>query len=141
MPPRIVIDTNVLARALISDSGANREVLRRSLLGEYQPLISNALFLEYEDVTRRRDILDLCPVTPDEAQDLVDAVCSVSEWISIYYLWRPNLADEADNHVLELAIGGNAGTVVTNNVRDFRTSQLRFPEISILTPGELLGGD
>jgi putative PIN family toxin of toxin-antitoxin system len=139
MPPRIVIDTNVLAGALISDSGTNREVLRRSLLGEYKPLISNALFLEYEDVTTRGDILELCPATAGEIQDLVDALCSVCEWISIYYLWRPNLSDEGDNHVLELAIGGNAETVVTNNVRDFRTSQLRFPEISIMTPGELLG--
>lgn len=141
MVPRIVIDTNVLVGALIGESGANREVLRRTLLGGYQPLISSALLLEYEDVTKRRDILDLCPVPPDEIQDLVDALCSVCEWMSIYYLWHPNLVDEADNHILELAIGGNAGVVVTNNVRDFRASQLRFPEIKIMTPSELLGGD
>ena len=141
MSTRIVIDTNVLVGALIRDSGANREVLRRCFLGEYRPLLSNALFLEYEDVTRRGNILDLCPLTSDEIQDLVDSLCSVSEWVSIYYLWRPNLADEADNHILELAIGGNANTIVTNNVRDFRASQLRFPGIRVLTPGELLGGD
>jgi conserved hypothetical protein TIGR00305 len=140
MVSRVVIDTNVLAGALISDVGANREILRRCLQGKYRPLISNALFLEYEDVTRRKEILDRCPVSPADIQDLIDAFCSVSEWVSIYYLWRPNLGDEGDNHVLELAIGGNAAMIVTNNVRDFQTDQLKFPEIRILTPAQMLGG-
>jgi hypothetical protein len=33
---------------------------------------------------------------------------SVCHWCEIYYLWRPNLADEADNHVLELAVAAAA---------------------------------
>lgn len=140
MTSRIVIDTNIFVAALISDAGYNREVLRGCLHREYQPLMSNALFLEYEDVVNRKDILDLCPVSPVEIQDLLDAFCSVSEWVSIYFLWRPNLADEADNHILELAIGGNADKIVTNNTRDFRASELTFPAVEIVTPEQLLGG-
>jgi putative PIN family toxin of toxin-antitoxin system len=140
MVSRIVIDTNILVAALISDAGHNREVLRRCLNREYQPLMSNALFLEYEAVSSREDILKLCPVSSAEIQDLLDAFCSVSEWVSIYYLWRPKLADEADNHLLELAIGGNADKIVTNNTRDFRASGLTFPAVKIVTPEQLLGG-
>ncbi|NCS04788.1 MAG: PIN domain-containing protein [Microcystis aeruginosa G13-07] len=56
----------------------------------------------------------------------------------IYYLWRPNLKDEADNHLVELAIAGSAGIIVTNNIRDFHNTELLFPELSILKPENLI---
>lgn len=138
MAQRIVVDTSVLIAALISEAGPSREILRRCLIGTYQPLISNALFWEYADVTNRDSILDLCPVSVQDVHDLRDSLCTTCEWISIYYLWRPNLADESDNHILELAVAGNAEMIVSNNIRDFRDSQLTFPEIDIVTPEQLL---
>ncbi len=62
----------------------------------------------------------------------------MAEWVPIFYLWRPNLTDEADNHVLELAAAGNARWIVTNNIRDFSKGELRFPDIQIATPSKLL---
>ena len=56
----------------------------------------------------------------------------------VYYLWRPNLPDEGDNHLVELAIAGGADTIVTNNVRDVRRGELTFPSLRILTPSEFL---
>ncbi len=61
-----------------------------------------------------------------------------SEWVRVYYLWRPKLRDEADNHVMELAVAGSAGAIVTNNVADFYEPGLRFREIRILRPREVL---
>ena len=46
--------------------------------------------------------------------------------------------DEADNHVLELAIAAGAKVIVTHNLADFVRSELRFPELRILTPAQLL---
>ena len=138
MVPRIVVDTNVLAAALISPDGPNRAILRRCLLGAYKPLLSNALFSEYEDVTARPAILERCPVGPEDVTVLLEAICSVAEWVSIFYLWRPNLKDEGDNHVLELAAAGNARWIVTNNIRDFSKGELRFPDIQIVTPSDML---
>jgi predicted nucleic acid-binding protein len=63
------------------------------------------------------------------------AVCRMTD---IYYLWRPNLPDEADNHVLELAVAARAAAIVTHNRADFVRSELRFPELRILAPAELL---
>lgn len=60
------------------------------------------------------------------------------DWVTVHYLWRPNLPDEGDNHVLELAVAGDAQAIVTQNVRDFRRAELRFPGIEILTPAEFL---
>lgn len=138
MAERIVIDTSVLIAALISETGAARKILRQCLLGEYKPLIGNALFNEYEDVSARRDILEKCPVSSNHIRDLLNAMHKTSDWVRVYFLWRPNLADEADNHVLELAVAGQATCIVTNNIRDFRNAQLQFPELEILTPAQFL---
>ncbi|HBC42614.1 MAG TPA: putative toxin-antitoxin system toxin component, PIN family, partial [Pseudanabaena sp.] len=108
MKSRIVIDTSVLISALIGSTGASRELIRLCLQGEYQPLMGNTLFLEYESVVLREEIITQCTLTKQEILILLDAFMSVCQWIDIYYLWRPNLKDEADNHLIELAIAGNA---------------------------------
>lgn len=140
MKNSIVIDTSVLINALLGPAGPARELIRRCLLGHYKPLISNALFMEYEDVTSRSHILELCSLTPDELRELLNAYYSVCEWVPIYYLWRPNLPDEGDNFLIELAVAGNAYCVVTNNVRDIKTSELIFPGLHIMTPEQFLRG-
>ena len=56
----------------------------------------------------------------------------------VYYAWRPNLRDESDNHLIELAIAGNARYLVTYNLRDFSHMELNFPELSIRSPETFL---
>lgn len=75
---------------------------------------------------------------PSERDALLDAFLQVCDWVRIAYLWRPNLPDESDNHVMELAVAGGAGVIVTNNVRDFRDGELTFPDIRILTPARFI---
>lgn len=134
----IVVDTSVLVSALIGPKGPSREIVRSCLRGTYNPLISNALFQEYEDVSSRDRITELCPLTANELRELLNAFYSVCQWIPIYYLWRPNLPDEGDNFLIELAVAGNATCVVTNNVRDIKNSELSFPDLHVLTPEQLL---
>ncbi|BAZ10559.1 hypothetical protein NIES4071_23820 [Calothrix sp. NIES-4071] len=138
MAIKIVVDTSVLISALISSTGSSRELIRRCLKGEYQPLMGNALFTEYESVIEREEILAKCPLTSAEISALVASFMSVSEWVSIYYLWRPNLKDEADNHLIELAVAGNAQIIATHNIKDFKNSELLFPNLSILRPEEII---
>jgi predicted nucleic acid-binding protein len=101
-------------------------------------MMGQTLFLEYEDVLGRKDLFRNSPLSLLEREHLLDAFLSVCEWVQVYYLWRPNLADEADNHILELAIAGNASAIVTNNLADFRHAELRFPEIQVVTPKQFL---
>jgi putative PIN family toxin of toxin-antitoxin system len=138
MSVKIVVDTNVFIGAILSSQGLNRELIRRCLIGEYQPLMGNALYLEYEAVMNRQEILDKCPLERSVIEELLDSFLSVSKWVNIYYSWRPNLKDEGDNHVLELAIAGNAQTIATNNLRDFRGSELSFPQLQILSPYQII---
>ncbi len=135
---RIVVDTNVFVAAVSSPDGASREVLRRCLLGRYQPLLGQALFAEYEAILSRPEIFGRSPISAKERWALWEAVASRSRWVRVYFLWRPNLPDEADNHVLELAVAGGAEAIVTHNKRDFERSELNFPGLRVVTPGELI---
>ncbi len=134
----LVIDTSTFVSALIGETGASREVLRRCLNGEYRPLMGTSLFHEYESLLGREKLFKNCTVSADQREDLLNAFMAVCRWIHVYYLWRPNLRDEDDNHILELAIAGNATAIITKNVKDFKSGQLLFPGINILKPEQLL---
>ena len=134
MEKGIVVDTNVLVSAVLSPDGAAREVLRRCLTGAAQPLIGNALFLEYEDVLSREESFARAPIGPEERTALLDAVLGVCRWVDISYLWRPNLRDESDNHLVELAVAGNAAWIVTGNARDVTEGELVFGGFRVVAP-------
>ncbi|UTV79992.1 putative toxin-antitoxin system toxin component, PIN family [Acidithiobacillus sp. YTS05] len=133
---RIVIDTNVFVVAMRAEGGASREILRRALHGRYIPLFGNALWLEYEDVLGQP--LWTQATTDGERRAVMAALASREVWISIYYGWRPNLADEGDNHLIELAIAGSAAVIITHNVADLRGGEMRWPGLHILKPSECL---
>ena len=42
-------------------------------------------------------------------------------------VWRPNLVDEADSHLIELAVAAHAGAIVTNDARHLRAAALQLP--------------
>lgn len=131
-----MVDSNVIVASLISGRGDNRAVLRACLDGSAQPVIGETLFLEYEDVMGRQKLFQRSPLSKAERQQLLEAFLSVCDWVHVYYSWRPNLADEGDNHLMELAVAAGADWIVTNNVTDFRRAELRFPHIGIIRPGE-----
>ena len=101
-------------------------------------MVGNALFAEYEDVLAREAIFVRAAIGVEDRAALLDAFLAVCEWISIAYLWRPNLRDEADNHLVELAVAGNADWIVSGNRADLLGGELRFDRIRIGTPQELL---
>lgn len=118
--------------------GQNRDVIRACLEDRLSPLVGQTLFLEYEEVLGRESLFRKSPLSAVERMRLFESFLSVCEWVEVYYLWRPNLRDEGDNHILELAVAGNASMIITNNVADFTGSDLRFPDIRIVKPRELL---
>ena len=140
MSSTIVVDTSVLTSALIGKRGAGREILRRCLIGQYKPLISNALFQEYEDVISRKRIRRTTPLSDREIRTLLDSFYEVCRWLPIYFLWRPNLKDENDNFLVELAIAGNCHVIVTYNTKDLSSAELIFDDLKIVKPETLLGG-
>ncbi|MGH8675673.1 MAG: PIN domain-containing protein, partial [Burkholderiales bacterium] len=123
--------------ALLGGSAANA-LVAECLRGRFLPLLGAALFAEYEAQLRRAGLFGASRLTAGERDELFDMFVAASRWTRIYYGWRPNLRDEGDNHVVELAIAGNAQAIVTRNTRDFVLSaQLRFPHLRIATPRQM----
>ena len=76
--------------------------------------------------------------TADERRLVLAALASRARWVTVYYGWRPNLPDEGDNHLIELALAGGANAIVTHNLRDLRGGQLRLGSLRVLTPAQCL---
>ena len=91
-----------------------------------EPLIGQALFTEYEAVLSRSDLFAGSPISSVERYALWAAFVSRCRWVRVRYLWRPNLPDEADNHVVELAVAGGAESIVTFNKRDLSGANSTF---------------
>ena len=100
-----------MVSAMLGGNGASRSVVRLCLAGRCQPLMGEKLFHEYCDLFGR-SILDRSPLNRGERKELIEAFLSVCDWVPIAYLWRPNLPDEGDNHVVELAVAGMAGAIM-----------------------------
>ena len=133
MAHRVVIDTNIFVGACLGQ-GAAHQVVAACLRGQCQPLMGAALFAEYEDVMGRTDLFEPCRLNPAERNELLDIFLATCIWTRIYLAWRPNLPDEADNHLVELAVAGGAGFVVTRNLRDVARMELKFPELRVVSP-------
>jgi predicted nucleic acid-binding protein len=137
MLPRIVIDTNVFVGACMGE-GAARGVVQAALHGRCQPLMGAALFAEHEDVLDRSGVFSTSRLDEDERAELLDIYLATCLWTRIYFGWRPNLPDEGDNHIVELAVAGGAQFVVTRNLRDLTRPELRFPGLRIVSPIDFL---
>ncbi|MDQ0421035.1 putative PIN family toxin of toxin-antitoxin system [Peteryoungia aggregata LMG 23059] len=133
---RIVADTNVLVSACIGQGPASK-VIEACLTGRLAPMLSLALYLEYEDVVNRTTHFQRARFDLHDRNDLLDAFFSRCTLVDIHYRWRPNLRDEGDNHLIELAIAANARYLVTSNTRDFSGGDLRFDRVEVIEPTRL----
>lgn len=134
---KVVIDTNVFIGACLGE-GACRAVIVTCLEEKLTPLMGVALFAEYEDVLGRQKLFSRSRLDAAEREELLDIFLSVCRWTRIYYGWRPNLRDEGDNHLVELAVAGGADYIVTRNFRDVARMELLFPGLKVVFPETVL---
>jgi putative PIN family toxin of toxin-antitoxin system len=132
----VVMDTNVFVGACLG-RGASAAVVQACLQGHLQPLMGAALLAEYEDVLSRKALFARSRLEAAERDELLDIFLATRRWTRIYYGWRPNLRDEGDNHLVELAVAGGASYIVSHNLRDLKSSQLKFPGLTAVTPAQL----
>ena len=135
----VVVDTNVFVGACLG-AGACSAVIAKCLDGACIPLMGAALFAEYEDVLARPVLFRRSRLSASERSELLDIFTGRCEWTRIYFGWRPNLRDEGDNHLVELAVAGGASHIITRNVRHVARMELRFPHLSVVTPERFLKG-
>ena len=114
---QVVIDTNVLVSALLSNRGASYLLLRQVGDARWRINLSVPLVLEYEQTLKR-----VCaggPLTEDDVDSVVQFLWANANLRPIFILWRTFLPDAKDDFVLELAVESRADFLLTFNARDF----------------------
>src|ERR1700678_4001102 len=93
--PRLVVDTSVIVAGLCSQLGASNRVL--TLVAERQlvPLVTTALFLEYEDVLNRAEQRLATGMAKEDVSGFLAAFASAADPVDVHFMWRPQLADPA----------------------------------------------
>ncbi|MBC7986499.1 MAG: putative toxin-antitoxin system toxin component, PIN family [Sphingomonadaceae bacterium] len=134
---RAVLDTSVIVSALRSASGASNACLRLVAEERIRPLVTTALFLEYEAVLLGPEQRLAHGLTPEKVESFLAALASANEAVEVSFQWRPQLADPNDEMVLEAAVNGRADRLVTFNLRHFERAARRFG-IAVRRPGDLL---
>jgi putative PIN family toxin of toxin-antitoxin system len=133
---RVVLNTSIVVAALRSRRGASSIVLRLVAEGRIVALATTALFLEYEDVLARPEQRAADGLSARQIEDVLSALASVIEPVTVHISWRPQLRDPSDEMVLEAAANGQANAVVTFNLSAFVPAG-RFG-VLVLRPADVL---
>lgn len=134
---KVVLDTDIIVTALRSATGGSNAVLREAAHGRITPLVTPALFLEYEAVLKRPEQRLVHGLDLRDIDRFLSALAAACEAVEVSFQWRPQLSDANDEMVLETAVNGQADALITHNVRDFAKGAERFG-LRVLRPGEFL---
>lgn len=134
---RVVLDTDIIVTALRSATGGSNAVLREAAQGRITPLVTPALFLEYEAVLKRPEQRLVHGLGLRDIDRFLSALAAACEAVEVSFQWRPQLSDANDEMVLEAAVNGQADALITHNMRDFVKGAERFG-LRVLRPGEFL---
>ncbi len=131
----IVVDTNVIWQAFHHAHGPSGFILELVVDEKIQLALSQSVFTEYTDVLFRPSSIERFDSDPEDIRLNIDALAGLAIWQKIWFNFRPNLRDEADNMFVELAIASGADFLITNNVGDFtRQSDLKFDDLNVIQP-------
>lgn len=102
-----------------------------------RPIVTIALFLEYEAVLKRPEHRLASGLTLKKVDLFLSALASGCVGAETNFRWRPQLGDPNDEMVLEAGLNGGATAIITHNLKDFRQVKTRFG-IDVITPQEAI---
>lgn len=123
---RVVLDSDVVVAAVLSPTGASRQLLIAAVDRRFELAVSVPLLLEWEAVLKRPEILRAAGGNPDDMDVVLDQLAAVCVPVDLHFLWRPRSRDPDDDMVLETAINGRADVIATFNVRHLAPPAVYF---------------
>lgn len=130
----ITLDTNVLFAALYSSAGASYKILKLIIDEKIRLSLTVPVYFEYVEVLTSEENLKKFELSKEEISDVIDLLILLAKKQKIYYLLRPNLIDESDNIFTECAFASNSEFIITNNIKHYKTGQLKESGFTIITP-------
>ena len=134
----LTLDTNILYQALMSKTGASYFILQQIRNRKIQIALSVPVFFEYQDVLTRDKSLKDFELELNDVEKFLRFIAYIGKPFEIYFLLPPNLKDEKDNKIVELAVTSQSDYLITSNTRDFKNAELKFDQLKIITPGEFV---
>ena len=132
---RVVVDTNVLASALIRRQGATGQVLRHLRDGRFTIVYSVPLLVELVEVLSRPQIQQKYHIQSDDISALINLIRLRGELVSPERKIDA-CRDPSDNRFLEAAVEGDAEAIVTGDADLLDMTE--FESVPILRVAEFL---
>jgi len=128
---RVVLDTNVLVSAVISQ-GKPRELLRKGIAKQFSIVLSDFILREFVRVLRRPRL----ETSEDEIHRIVLALIQTGEIVSVRSNFKVVKDDPADDAIVNTAHDGRADMIVTGDSHLLRLRS--FEGIKIVSVPEAL---
>jgi len=116
--PKVVLDTSVLVRGILSSRGPSGYILDNFFGGAFDLVLSLSIIAEVESVLRRRHIRARPSFNTEDSHDLLVALIEASRVASGTYHVDMVPTDAKDNQIVSTALEGGAGTIVTEDAHD-----------------------
>ncbi len=129
---KLILDTNIIVSALISNSIPTKILYELVLTQKVKTCLTEEIFTEYIEVLNREKFTKYT-----NFKSKADIVLNKLREISTYYETNRKieiLSDTSDNKFLELAAVSSADYLITGNTLDFQITEFEYT--MILTPRE-----
>ena len=116
--PRVVLDSNVLLRALLSTAGPSADLLEAVLQGKLQLVLSPAIVCEVRRGFFSPNIRRRYPLPLQDIADYLARLQRISVLVSGDLQVHAGSRDPKDNPILACAVEGHADFLITDDRRD-----------------------
>jgi uncharacterized protein len=128
---RVVLDTNVLVSAIISD-GQSRKLLKKAITNQFLLVTSDLILTELVNVLRRPKF----KTSEDEIHQTILALIRTADVVNVKSKIKAVKKDPKDDMIIETATDGKADLIVSGDVHLLALKNFR--EIKIIAVQEML---
>jgi uncharacterized protein len=121
---RVVLDTNVLVSAVISD-GKSRDLLKKAIAHQFLMVTSDLILNEFTAVMRWPKFC----VSEGELQRTISALKRTAEVVTVKTKLSVVRADPKDDMVVETAVDGSADFIVTGDNHLLAVGTYKFVKV------------
>lgn len=133
---RVILDTSVIVRGLISPQGPSARIITHWISGAFTLLYTPPMLAELEDVLHRTWLVDKLAHVPNRVPEFLEAVTILGELVDGYANVAGAVRDPFDEMFLVCALVGKADYLVSGDKDLLDLGQ--YQGISIVSPSLFL---